>query len=121
MSLKFIDCNDYILIESPTGMDFWEIMEGITKLISMPGFKNKNDIWVFTSGQIRMAYADLYTIKNLVEEICSKNSKGTKTAIVVKNGLQQTLGIYYSDIGKDLPRKIRVFSELESAKNWILT
>ena len=121
MSLKFTDCNDYILIESSTGMDYWEIVEGIPKLISMPEFKNKNDIWVFTSGQIKMAYTDLYTIRNLVEEICPKNSKGTKTAIVAENGLQQSLGTLYSDIGKDLPRKIRVFSEFESAKDWIIT
>ena len=120
MSLKFINYKDFILIESPSGMDYWEIMEGIPQLISMPEFKNKNDIWVFRSGQIKMSYADLYTIKNLVEEICPKNSKGTKTAIVAENGLQQSLCTLYSDIGKDLPREIRIFSDLESAENWII-
>ena len=119
MSLKFTNYNDYILIESSTGMDYWEIVEGIPKLISMSEFKNKNDIWLFTSSQIKMAYADLYTIKDLVAEICPKNSKGTKTAIVAENGLQQSLGILYSDIGKNLQREIRVFSNLESAKDWI--
>jgi len=121
MSLKFTNHHDYILIESSTGMDFWDIMEGIPKLFSMPEYKYKNDIWVFTSGQIKMAYADLYTIKKLVDEICSHNSKGTKTAIVAENGLQKSVGVFYSDISKDLPRKIRVFSELESAKHWITT
>jgi hypothetical protein len=120
MSLKFTSYDDYILIESPTGMDYWGIIEGIPKLISMPEFKNKNDIWVFTTGQIKMAYTDLYAIKSLVEEICPKNSKSAKTAIVAENGLQQSLGTLYSDIGKDLPREIRVFSDLKSAENWII-
>jgi len=120
MSLKFTNYDDYILIESQTGMDYWEIMEGIPKLISMPEFKNKNDIWAFTSDRIKMAYTDLYAIKNLVEEICPKNSKGTKTAIVVRNGFQKTYGILYSDICKYLQREISVFSDLKSAENWII-
>jgi len=120
MSLKFTNYDDYILIESPTGMDYWEIIESIPELISMPEFKNKNDIWLFRSGQIKMAYADLYSIKNLVKEICPKNSKGAKTAIVAENGLQQSLATLYSGIGKDLQREIRVFSDLKSAENWIL-
>ena len=120
MSLNFTNYNGYVLIESPIGMDYWEIIEGIPKLISMPEFKNKNDIWVFRSGQIKMAYTDLYTIKNLVEEICPKNSKDSKTAIVGENGLQQSLCTLYSDICKDLHREIRVFSDLKPAVNWII-
>ena len=120
MSLKFTNYDDYILIESPTGMDYWEIIEGIPKLILMPDFDNKNDIWVFRSGQIKMAHTDLYAIKSLVEEICSKNSKGSKTAIVTNNEFQQTYGLLYSDICKDLQREIRVFTDLKSAENWIL-
>lgn len=120
MPLKFTNYDDYMLIESPIGMDYWEIIEGIPKLILMFESKNKNDIWVFTSGQIKMAYTDLYAIKNLVEEICPKNSKGSKTAIVTKNDFQQTYATLYADICKDLHRKIRIFSELESAKDWII-
>jgi hypothetical protein len=67
-----------------------------------------------------MAYTDLYLIKGLVEEICPKNSKGTKTAIVAENGLQQSLGTLYSDMCKDLQREIRVFSDFKSAENWII-
>ena len=120
MSLKFTNYDAYILIESQTGMDYWEIIEGIPKLISTPEFKNKNDIWEFKSDQIKMSYTDLQKIKNLVEKICPKNSKGTKTAIVVRSDLQKTYGILYSDICNDLQREIRVFSDLKSAENWII-
>ena len=121
MSLKFTNYNDFIIIESSTGMDFLEILEGLPQLLLMPEFEYKNDIWVFGSGQIKMSYTDLYTIKDLVEKTCSKNFAGAKTAIVAENGFQQSLGKLYSDICKDLGREIRVFSELESAKEWIVT
>ena len=85
----------------------------------MPEFKNKNDIWEFKSDQIKMSFVDLQKIKHLVEKICPQNCKGTRTAIVVKNGFQQTYGTLFSDICNDTQRKIRVFSELKSAKNWI--
>ena len=56
MLLKLTNKNDYILVELPTGMDYWEIVEGISKLALMPDHRSKNDIWVFRSGQIKMAY-----------------------------------------------------------------
>jgi len=121
MSLKFTNNNDYMLIESSTGMDYWEIIEGIAKLVSMPEFKNKNSIWAFASGQIKMAHTDLYRIKSLVKRNCPKDRKATKTAIVVKNDFQQTYATLYSDICKDLQREIRIFTKLESAKDWIIT
>ena len=120
MSPKLTNHSDYILVELPTGMDYWEIIEIIAKLISMPEYKNKNDIWAFTSDQIKMAHHDLYKIRNLVERNCPKDSKGSKTAIVTKNDFQQTYATLYAGICKDLHRKIRIFSELESAKNWII-
>jgi hypothetical protein len=119
MSLKLTNKNDYILVESSTGMDYWEIIEGIPKLFSMPEFKDKNDIWVFRGSQMKMLYTDLYNIKDSVEKICPKDSKGTKTAIVAETGVQQSFATLYSDIGKDLPREIRVFSDLKSAEDWI--
>ena len=121
MSLKLTNNIDYILVELSTGMDYWEIIEGIAKLFSIPEFMNKNDIWLFRSGQIKMAYTDLYAIKSLVKKKCPKNTKGSKTAIVTKNDFQQTYATLYSDICKNLQREIRVFSKLESAKDWIIT
>lgn len=121
MSVKLTNNIDFILVELLTGMDYWEIIEGMAKLFSMPEFKNKNDIWVFASDQIKMAHTDLYKIKSLIKKNCPKDFKATKTAIVVKNDFQQTYAILYSDICKDWQHEIRVFTELESAKDWIAT
>ena len=119
MPLKTTTKQDYILVEHLTGMDYWEIIESIPKLFSIPEFKDKNDIWLFRDGKMKMLYTDLYQIKDSVEQLYPKDSKGKKTAIVTATGVQQSLATLYSDIGKDLPREIRVFSDLRSAEDWI--
>ena len=121
MSLKINSTDEYIIVEFSKGMDFWEIMEGIHKICSMPGFKDKNDIWVFRDGQLIILYADLYDLKNWVEKFYPKVPKAQKTAIVTATGIQHSLATLYSDICQDLPRKIRVFSDLKSAEDWVTT
>ena len=121
MPLDITSKDEYILAEYSTGMDYWEIMDGISKLCSMPEFKDKNDIWVFRDGQMKMLYSDLQQIKNSVEQIHPIGSTGKKTAIVTETGVQHSLATLYSDIGADLPREIRVFSDLKSAKDWVTT
>lgn len=120
MSLKFNSHKDYILIQSTSGIDYFEIVEGISKLISLPEFKNKKDIWIFESGIVNIAYSDLNKIKLLVEKICPRFSKKARTALVVKNDFQQAVCMLYSDICKDLNQDIRVFTNFESAKDWII-
>jgi len=119
MTLKITDKVDYILVGPATGMDYWEILESIPKLLLMPEFKDKNDIWVFREGRMNILLTDFSTIKDVVNKFHPKESKGRKTAIVVGNGLQHGLASLYSKIGKDLPREIKVFTDLKLAEDWI--
>jgi hypothetical protein len=48
-----------------------------------------------------------------------EDSKGKKTAIVTETAVQYSLMTLYSEIGTDLPREIRVFSDLKSATDWV--
>ena len=41
MPLNITNSDDYILAEYSTGMDYWEIMDGISKLFSIPELKIK--------------------------------------------------------------------------------
>ena len=66
MPLNITNNDDNILVEFSTGMDYWEILEGIFKLSFMPEFQDKNDIWVFRDGQMKMMYTDLYNIKDWI-------------------------------------------------------
>jgi hypothetical protein len=117
--MSIINNDDHILVESAAGMNFWDIMEGISKLFSMPEFKEKNDIWLFRDGQLKIMYSDLYSIKDLVEKVYPADSKGKKTAIVAHTGVQHGLATLYSDLARDLPREKKVFSDLKSATDWI--
>ena len=119
MPLNITNSDDYILAVYSTGMVYWEIMDGISKLFSIPEFKDKHDIWVFRDGQIKILYSDLNRIKDSVEKLHPKGSEGKKTAIVTETGLQHSLATLYSDMVKNLPREIRVFSDLSSAKDWV--
>ena len=100
-------------------MVYWEILEANFKLFSMPEFEDKNDIWVFREGQMNLLYTDLYKLKDSVKKLYPKNSNGFKTAIVGETGFQRSLAKLYSDIGEDLPRGIRVISNLQSSEDWI--
>lgn len=119
MPMNITNNDDYILAEYSGGMDYWEILEGISKIFSMPEFKVKNDIWKFKAGQMKILFSDLYNIKDSVKKLYPESSTGKKTAIVTENGIQHSLATLYSDIGKNLPREIKVFSDLKSAIDWI--
>ena len=119
MTLKITDKEDYLLVEPSEGMDYWEILEAIPAVFLMPQFKHKDDIWVFRKGQMKVYYSDLNTLKGVAEKLHPEESNGRKTAIVTETGSQQALASLYSDIGKNLPREIKIFSDLKLAEDWI--
>jgi hypothetical protein len=51
----------------------------------MPEFKDKNDIWVFKDGQLKMLYSDLYNIKDKDQKPYPEGYKGTKTSIITED------------------------------------
>ena len=119
MPLIVTNNDDYILADFSGGIDYLEILEGISKIFSMPEFKVKNDIWMFEDGQLKILFSDLYKIKDSVKKLYPESSTGKKTAIVTETGVQNSLATLYSEIGKDLPRKIKVFSDFDAAIAWI--
>lgn len=91
----------------------------MSQLFSRPDFQEKNDIWLFREGHLKMMYGDLYNIKEMVAKLYPPDSKGKKTAIVAQSGVQHSLATLYADLAKDLPREVKVFSDLKSATDWI--
>ena len=119
LGLKITTRENYILVEPSKGVDFLEILAGISKLLSMPEFKDRNDIWVFREGKMDIAYSDLFKIREYVKINIPKYSKEKKTAIVVETGMQRSLAELYAKIEEDLPHVIKVFTDLKSAEEWI--
>jgi tRNA A37 threonylcarbamoyladenosine biosynthesis protein TsaE len=109
---------DYILVE-PEEVDYWEIWEGIAKEMSLPEFPEKNDIWIFHEGPVKLTYVDLYRLKDFIEENYPENAIKNKTAIVVESGTQKAIAESFIQITVNLPFKIKAFSDLKSAEDWI--
>jgi len=119
MPLKITDKKDYILVTPPNGINFWEIIMGIGKLIKTQEFLEKSDIWVFHKGAVDITYPDIQKIKDFGTAHYPGNVDGQKTAIVVETGFQRGLAESYISVGEKHPRKIRVFSEFRDAEDWI--
>jgi hypothetical protein len=118
MAPKITVKRDYILVE-PKEVDFWEIWEGIGEVRNLAEFSEKNDIWAFHEGPIKLDYVDLYKLKDFVKEIYPKNVTRSKTAIVVASGIQSAMALLFSQIAEDLPFEIKVFSDFQAAEDWI--
>ena len=119
LGLKITTTQNYILVEPSKGIVIWEVMFGIAKLVAMPEFRDRNDIWVFRAGKMDIAYADLYKIKEYVIKNSPHCPAEKKTAIVVATGLQRSLAELYTKIAEDLQHEVRVFADVESAEKWI--
>ena len=110
---------DYILIE-PQENEYWEIWEAVGKLIKMPEYLDKNTIWLFSDKPLHIDFSDLYKLKDFIAEHYPQGDKyHNKTAIVAKMGLHLGLAESFAKIANDLPFEIRVFSDLQSAEDWI--
>ena len=120
MDLEITVQNKYILVEPPKGINYWEILEGIGRLMHMNGYREKNVIWEFRDGPVMLLYDDLYKIKNIIKEHYLKNAKRNKTAILAETGLQLGMADEFTKIAADLPCDIKVFSSKRSAEEWII-
>jgi hypothetical protein len=118
--LKIITRDKYILVEPSKGVDFLEVSLGLAKLLSIPEIVDKHDIWVFREGKMDIAYTDLYKINEYIKNNSPQCSKKKKTAIVVETGLQRSLAELYINMEAELRHEIRVFSDFESAEEWIV-
>ena len=117
--IKIITEKNYILVIPPEGVDFWQILTMVAKLFSMPEFKEYNDLWVLREGEFNVAYSDLLQLRDFVEKNFPENAHAKKTAIVAETGMQSALAKIYKRIGKQLPRKYRVFNDFGTAEKWI--
>ena len=103
----------------PDGINFWEIIVAIRKLIQTKEFLEKNDIWVFRRGPLDITHSDIQKIKDFGTANYPQNGNGKKTAIVVETGFQHGLAESYISVGAEHPRKIRVFQDFSAAEDWI--
>jgi hypothetical protein len=116
---EIVSGQDYMLIVPPEGLDFWEIVSAVGKLFPMGEFQLKNAIWLFREGPVDFLYDDLFKLKAFIENHFPANAKGKKTAIVAGSYLQRKMALAYAKICRDMPCRLKVFTDIKSAEAWI--
>ena len=119
MSPKITIKKDYILLEPKDGTDYWEIQGGVARLFYVPGIPDKNRIWVFREGPENLSYDYLNKLRDFIKENYPRDATLNKTALVVESGFQSHMAESFQQIAKDLPFEIRVFSDFQSAEDWV--
>ena len=117
--LEIKNLKNYILVQANKSVIFFDIIRSIAKLFTMNAYQEKNDIWVFGNGDVNCLYSDLHEIKNFIKEHYPRKATSRKTAVVANNHRQLELVKDYIPIFEDLPREIKIFSDFESASNWV--
>jgi hypothetical protein len=84
----------------------------------MREFEEKSDIWLFRKGHVDFLFADLFKLKDFVKNHCPAIPNRKKTAIVVETKIQFGLAKSYAIMGRDLPCRIKVFTEFKDAEEW---
>jgi len=111
---------DYILVE-PQVYELQEIIGCIARLFNMPENREKNVIWLFKEGSLKITYDDLYKIKDFVKENLPENERpDKKTAVILQSGFLSAMAKIFSIIGENLPLNYKVFSDLAAAEKWII-
>jgi len=117
--IEIVPKEDYILVKPPAGVNFWDIFMTIGKLLPMPEYQEKNDIWIFRDGGVTLNFSDLQKLKDFSRENIPKKAKGKKTALVVSTGFQRGLAESFATVGEKHPRQLMVFSDLKKAEDWV--
>lgn len=66
--LEITNKENYLLIEPPEGINFFEIMKGIVTLFTMSAYQENGDIWIFRKGHPDLLYSDLHEIKRFADK-----------------------------------------------------
>jgi hypothetical protein len=110
---------DYVLIEPKEGTDYLEIQRGIGRLFYVDEIPERNRIWVFREGPEKFSYDDLHKLRDIIKENYPHDHKINKTAIVVESNFQSSMAESFRQVANDLPFEIRVFSDLQTAEDWV--
>jgi hypothetical protein len=118
MSPEITIKEDYILIEPKKGTDYSEIQRGVARLFYVNEIPEKNRIWVFREGPENFSYDDLHKLRDIIKENYPNDHKINKTAIVIESEFQSSMAESFSQVAKDLPFEIRIFSDIQAAEDW---
>ena len=109
---------NYILIELEE-VDYWQIWDAIAQVHNLLDSFDKNQIWVFSKEPAALTDVALLKLKDLIKDVYPEDVTMSKMAIVADEGEKSAVASLFSQIAKDLPFEINVFSDFQAAKDWI--
>jgi hypothetical protein len=112
--------NGFILIESDSELNYWEILEVINSTFAFEGDKERHQIWNIQKSLTSLNYDDLHNLKRHILTYHMEASKKRKIAVVAGQGFNYAIAQTFIDIAADLPCDIRAFPQVQEAKEWIV-
>jgi hypothetical protein len=117
--MSLIEKTDYIIVQ-PQEAGYFEILNTFGNLLKTAGSENKDIIWDFRNAPLKMDYAELNKLKDVIKDKYPKRTKpNRKLAIVVEGGLNSALAKEYIRLADGIGPEYKIFSDLESAEEWI--
>lgn len=119
MALKITFKKNYFILEPEAGTDFRQIRSGLARLYYVPGFPEKNRIWLFRDGPENITDQDLESLRDFIQENYPLGAKQNKTAIVIESEFQANMASALKRLLADLPFQIQVFTDIRAAQKWV--
>lgn len=109
----------YVRVDLELGMSADEIKNAIRTLSLDTDRMDKNCLWKFHNGTFSLAYDELISIKELVQNkyLCDKGFE--RIALVAVSGFQMGIIDLFVHILSDLPFEVRSFPTVNSAEPWL--
>ena len=117
--MSLIEKNDYIIVQ-PQEAEYFEILNIFGNLLKTAGSENKDIIWDFRNAPLKMDYAQLSKLKEVIKDNYPTHTKpDRKLALVVEGGFNSALAKEYIRIANGMGPEYKIFSDLDSAEEWI--
>ncbi len=111
---------NYLLVIFQNDVDSLQIISAIKEVISREDYPTSNDIWIFDTSTMNIAYQELRVFAKTLSYIYPSNATRSKTALIVGSLFHSAVASEFLEAAKDLPYEIRIFENRIEAEEWIL-
>jgi hypothetical protein len=112
--------HDHLLVTFEEDFNFCMIQTIIHHLTGTKEYPDTNDIWIIGAHRADIRLGELELMVKEFKCRCPRDATRTKTAIVAEQGLTQAIiELWANALKKQVAFEIRIFSELEEAKEWM--
>ncbi len=116
---RITDRGDHLRVDFFGTIGFADIAGAIQAQAEIPGFNQRNDIWVFRDVVVDLNFDRLDDLTALVQQVNADGAFSTRTAIVADPGFNAAVGEMWLQTVSSLPWDIAMFENEDEALAWI--